>query len=217
MTINTNTNPYNDDFDEFKNYYELLFKPGFAVQARELTQLQTILRDQIKKFGNHIFQHGSVVIPGNSFSDLSSSYIKVQSQFNNNDLNLELFLNKKIIGVTTGIEAIVKKIVDETLDDPVTFYISYVKGSTTGGVSFGNGEEIYLDDDSTVRAKLLTSAATGVGSLAFVNTGVYYINGTFVSVAAQSVVISKYDSLPSCHVLFKISEEIVDYKQDATI
>lgn len=63
MPINTNINPYYDDFDESKNYHQILFKPGFAVQARELTQLQTIIQDQIQKFGNHIFKHGSVVIP----------------------------------------------------------------------------------------------------------------------------------------------------------
>ena len=50
MAINFNNEPYYDDFDENKNYYRTLFKPGNAVQARELTQLQTTLQDQIKKF-----------------------------------------------------------------------------------------------------------------------------------------------------------------------
>ena len=60
MSINTNFNvdPYYDDFDEDKKFLRVLFKPGYAVQARELTQAQTIVQKQIERFGNHIFKIG---------------------------------------------------------------------------------------------------------------------------------------------------------------
>ena len=47
MPIRTNLNesPYYDDYDITKQYHRVLFRPGYAVQARELTQLQTILRN----------------------------------------------------------------------------------------------------------------------------------------------------------------------------
>ena len=64
MAINFNTNPYYDDFDETKQFHRILFRPGYAVQARELTQLQTQLQDQINKFGDHVFVNGSVVLGG---------------------------------------------------------------------------------------------------------------------------------------------------------
>ena len=51
-----NQSPYFDDFSEDKNFHRVLFKPGVAVQARELTQLQTILQDQIERFGNNILK-----------------------------------------------------------------------------------------------------------------------------------------------------------------
>ena len=38
-----NVTPYYDDYDESKDYHKVLFKPAVALQARELTQLQTIL------------------------------------------------------------------------------------------------------------------------------------------------------------------------------
>ena len=56
LSTNLNVDPYYDDFNDNKNYYRTLFKPGYAVQSRELTQLQTTLQDQIKKFGDHIFK-----------------------------------------------------------------------------------------------------------------------------------------------------------------
>ena len=69
MSINTNFNvdPYYDDFDEDKKFLRVLFKPGYAVQARELTQAQTILQKQVERFGNHIFRNGSVVTGGQTF------------------------------------------------------------------------------------------------------------------------------------------------------
>lgn len=223
MAIDLNTEPYNDDFDADKNFYQILFKPSLAVQARELTQLQSILRDQIAKFGNHIFQHGSVVIPGNSLSDLAVPYLKVQTQFNGVDVNINNFLDKVIVGNTSGVKAIVKKVVAADITDPITFYVTYISGGLNGDATSGNAikfvdnEEIYVDGASTIRATLNLTNATGVGSLAYINRGVYYVNGTFVGVDPQSVIISKYNSTPSCHVLLQITEEIVDAIADETL
>lgn len=222
MALDLNTEPYNDDFDADKNFYQILFKPSLAVQARELTQLQSILRDQIAKFGNHVFQHGSVVIPGNSLSDLAVPYVKVQTQFNGTDININNFLDKVIVGGTSGVKAIVKKVIAATETDPITFYITYVSGAlngdgTNGAVKFADNEEIYVESASTIRAQLNLTNATGVGSLAYINRGVYYVNGTFVGVDSQSHVISKYTSTPSCHVLLQIVEEIVDAIADESL
>ena len=60
LDTNFNVNPYNDDFDEDKKFLRILFKPGFAVQACELTQSQTILQKQVERFGEHVFKNGSV-------------------------------------------------------------------------------------------------------------------------------------------------------------
>jgi hypothetical protein len=59
-----NVAPYFDDFDEDDNFKKILFRPGFAIQARELTQLQSNLQNQISSTGDHIFREGDMVIPG---------------------------------------------------------------------------------------------------------------------------------------------------------
>ena len=78
MPINTNLNqsPYFDDYDQDKQFNRILFKPGFAVQARELTQLQSILQNQIEQFGDNIFKEGSIVkgCTFNNYDDLR--YVK---------------------------------------------------------------------------------------------------------------------------------------------
>ena len=60
---NLNISPYYDDFNKDDNFYKILFKPGYPVQARELTGLQSLLQNQVESFGKHIFKEGSMVIP----------------------------------------------------------------------------------------------------------------------------------------------------------
>ena len=44
-----NVAPYYDDFDPNDKFNRVLFRPGFAVQARELTTLQSILQNQVER------------------------------------------------------------------------------------------------------------------------------------------------------------------------
>jgi hypothetical protein len=76
QNTNLNVSPYFDDFDPKKNYQRVLFKPATPIQARELTTLQTILQNQIEKFGQHFFKEGAMVIPGQISYD--SNYTCVQ-------------------------------------------------------------------------------------------------------------------------------------------
>jgi hypothetical protein len=220
MAVELNINPYYDDFDEFKNFHQLLFKPGYAVQARELTQLQSIIQDQIKKFGTHIFQQGSVVIPGNSFPDLYTPYIKMQTLYNTLAVDGRNFTGKVVVGDTSNVRAIVRAFEPATPSDPLTFYLTYLSGGGNNGEysTFLPNEELYVETDSTIRATVaLIPTPGGYGSLAFIKTGVFFVNGRFVTIQDSQVVISKYDSLPSCRVLLKITEEIVTSNEDDSL
>lgn len=50
-----------DDWDKQKNYLQMGFRPGFAIQARELTQMQTIMQAQISLMGTKLFGNGGLV------------------------------------------------------------------------------------------------------------------------------------------------------------
>lgn len=217
MTQNLNIDPFYDDFDESKNYHQIIFKPGLSVQARELTQLQSILRNQIAKFGNHVFQHGSLVIPGNSLSDLHVPYIKVSGLLGET-LPLTSFNNQVIVGETSGVRAIVKFSVDRDSTDPYVFYLAYISGGSNGKIVFDAGETVHLELDTAVKAVISSGAgAVGFGSLAQINSGVYYVNGTFVHVNQQTAVISKFSSTPSARVMLRIEESFVDSNTDETL
>ena len=76
-TVNTVLSPYYDDYSPSKNYDRVLFRGGRAVQARELTQLQTALQQQIKYHGDHIFKDGTPVLDGQQNLNVDAEYVRL--------------------------------------------------------------------------------------------------------------------------------------------
>lgn len=106
MALDFNTEPYFDDYKAEKDFYRILFRPSYAVQARELTQLQTILQHQVSRFGNHVFKNGSQVIPGSVNVDNKVHFIKLEQFTGTVDVTtyIETFKNKIITGETSGVK-----------------------------------------------------------------------------------------------------------------
>ena len=109
MAQNTNLNvtPYYDDFDKDKNFYRVLFRPGFPIQARELSTMQSILQNQVEGIGTHLFKDGAMVIPGQVGYDLNVQAILLQESFLGSDVETyRAQLDGAIIeGLTTGVKA----------------------------------------------------------------------------------------------------------------
>jgi len=151
--INLNISPYYDDYDEDKKFARILYRPGRAVQARELTQGQSIQQKQIQRFANFFFRQGSIVQGCEQSVDLNMDYVKLQDNFNGSLVAVSNFLNGEVFGKTTGIRAFVGLVSDSDGDDPKTLYINYltsgsirVKVSTslvTESLIIGNPVEFY--------------------------------------------------------------------------
>ena len=135
QNTNLNSSPYFDDFEELKNYQRVLFKPGLPVQSRELTTLQSILQNQVEKFGKHFFKEGSVVIPGQIAYD--NEYTCVQIDDTHLGIPVSIYLenlkNKKIKGETRGVTAKVETYITnrESTRGAYTLYIKYNSYSDT--------------------------------------------------------------------------------------
>ena len=94
---NLNINPYFDDFDKNDNYYKVLFKPGTTVQSRELTTLQSILQNQIEKFGTAFYTNDGVVIPGASNYDGNFTCVEIENTYKG--INVEAYY-ENLVGKT---------------------------------------------------------------------------------------------------------------------
>ena len=119
---NLNVAPYFDDYDEpviggkANDYYKVLFKPGYPVQARELTTLQSILQNQVEQFGNHFFKEGAKVIPGDLTYIPNFYAVEVDTEFLGIPVSLYLdnLVGLKIRGEDSGVVAKVKKVLSLT-------------------------------------------------------------------------------------------------------
>lgn len=211
-----NAEPYWDDFEATngaleKNYMRILFRPGYAVQARELTQIQSIVQNQIKLFGNHIFQDGSPVIGGHLTLDSSVSYVKLERQDADNiDVDLENFL-----GVTVFNSSVPKTRarVIQTFDNETdrTLVVKYLRGAP-----FTAGQTLTTAAGATA---IVAAGANIVGpaSVVTINQGVFYVGGFFVTVLPQTIVLDAYSNQPSYRIGLQINEEIVTESLDAAL
>ena len=215
MAIDYNINPYYDDFDEAKNYHRILFRPGYAVQARELTQLQTQLQDQISKFGKHVFKNGSLVLGGQrSVEDktLNNISIKLQSTYNGSVIDYKQFQDKTIIGQSSGTKAVVRVAVGSTSTDPVTLIVK-----VTSGTAFTLGEDIKTDETSPYTASIQTSGAFNPAMAFSINSGVFFINGHFIYLEPSFIDVAKYDNTSSWSIGLLINEGTVTSDQDTSL
>jgi len=214
MTLDFNTDPYNDDYAESDKFYKILFRPSYPVQARELTQLQTILQTQIARHGSAIFKQGAMVIPGQTGIYNNVSLIKLQNTYagSNVDSYINEFLGQTITG-TSGVDATVFFVSPATATDPHILYVKYTNsGNTATTKAFVESEVITAGNG--YQATLAAVDATGAGSFAGVEQGVYFINGQFVLVEKQTIILDKFGVTPSYRIGLSVNESIVTPEQD---
>ena len=232
MSLETNFNaaPYFDDYSANSNYYRTLFKPGTAVQARELTQLQTVLQDQIDKFGRHIFKDGSVVEGCTLAFDAGYSFIKVTDTATNGAvITVSDFIGNKVVS-TANLQAVIVNAIGglETNDpDLNTLYIKYLNSTNyangTQQKTFDPDEtiEIRTTDDALVATIAVANSSyspTGNGYAVSISEGVVFNKGFFITVQPQTLVVSKYDDAPEdVSVGFQTNETIATADSDPSL
>jgi hypothetical protein len=232
MALNLNVSPYYDDFDDTKNFNRVLFRPGYAVQARELTQLQTLLQSQIGKFGDHIFKNGSVVQGCDFKLDSSRAFIKIADAGANND-TLADYVGDTVTGGTSGITAVIIDTATGTeaeLPNLKTLYLRYTSGDgSTTAVHFSGGETLtvsstdtgrngdtFVVDDTYDEAEPINSY-WGIASALTVDDGIVFIDGKFVNHSSQSIILSKYSNVATVKVGFQIVEDTISPEDDQTL
>jgi len=237
QTTNLNVSPYFDDFNDKDNYYKVLFKPGLPVQARELTGLQSILQNQIAKFGQHFFKEGSKVIPGNTQYNDNFDCVQINNEYLGITVQsyVDQLLNQKIIGATSGVSATVVKILpaNQSENNNLTLYIQYESSgdiSRTDFDDFDDGENLITNIDILSGVESSTFIPAGeafastisvdcaqTGAAFSINDGVYFIRGNFVTVNKETILLSQYDNVPTGRVGLRIVEETINADEDPNL
>ena len=231
MPISTDLNkkPYFDDFDETKNFHRILFNPHLAVQARELTQLQTILQNQIERFGDNVLREGTIVTGGNFVEETNLNYVKLQDvDTSGSSFNIFAFDGLVAHGKVSGLYAQIVSVasgLESQAPDLNTIWVKY-KGTTidTSGNDkkvFDDGEDIeILDSNNIVIATVVAAvnSATGQAYGVRCGEGIIYQKGNFIRFVDSLTIVSKYDSVPDGIVVgFETKEELVNSYQDESL
>jgi len=208
-----NLSPYYDDYVESKKFHRILFRPAFAVQARELTQSQTILQNQIERVSDHLFDKGAMIIPGEIGYDLEYYAVKLSAKSNSTISN---YIGVTLTGATSGVVATCVNAVATDGTDPDTLYVKYTKTGTNNTAStFTDGETLNCTISGSAATATVDTTATG--SAAEIQAGVYYINGFHVQVSNQVLILDKYTNTPSYRVGLSVVESFVTSNDDATL
>ena len=233
-----NVSPYYDDFDEADNFHKVLFRPGYAIQARELTQLQSILQNQIERMGDHFFEEGTIIQGAQTNIDMDIYFVKVKAA-NPNPLGNSAvesyrtsFHDKYVRGQTSGVVAKVVTSTAETSADKLTMFVRPVQQGTnsTNDFMFSAGETLELvgyNSSGTVTTDTSTendleihpssATPTGRASIAEITEGVVFTRGFFTKVDKQTIILEKYSGAPSYRVGLDIVESLVTSAADDSL
>ena len=230
LQLNTNVPPYYNDYDPLKNYYQTLFKPGYPVQARELTQLQTTLQNQIEQLASRILATGDQVVGGEFGFDNKVPYVRASSI--TQGAKASDFVGYELTGEVSGVKAKVMfaypQVKDEEgkVTDDVTFQVQYLdSGAKSTSSTFREGEVLTSTNPDSYTAVVgidgvsrpLDSKPMGFGCNFSVQSGSYFVDGFMVRNDAETIVISKYTKNPTCQIGFLVNESFVTSNDDPSL
>ena len=204
---------YKDDYADSDGYYRILFNAGRALQARELTQMQTIINKQIERFGDNIFKEGAVVKPGGMAINTNYEFVKLDATSS----SVSATVGEILTGGTSGVKAEILEIAAATTSDPTTYFVRYVNTASvtnssvtprfTAGESLGSGRVVQIVNTTD-------NPAVGRGTRATIGESIFYTKGFFVFTEQQTAVISKYSDIPDKEVGFKVVQQVFDVNDD---
>ncbi len=220
MSYNFNTSPYYDDYDADNRFLKILFNPGRAVQARELTQIQSVLQNQVASGANHIWKDGANVLGGEVALN-HRDWIQLASADTS-------WLNRVVYGATSNAVGVIEQLHSDE-SNPV-YYLRILSGTfadsetiTTYDTVCNGGQDTdgsCLDNswyDQTLLTMTGTSVAKGKALEGKIGNGIYWIDNQFVPVLAQTIFLDDTGATPTCRVGFDIAEAIVASTTDPSL
>ena len=198
VTSSTFATTYRDDFKDSDNYHRILFNSGRALQARELTQMQTIIQKEIERFGRYLFKEGSLIntTSGGVITNQDArTFLKLDETTNPLSATPAAYEGTIIQNQDANpVKARVIKALPAADGDPATLIIEYIDTGGDSTVLFQPGQTLSTDlQNLTIRLTTsIADPAIGKTSMISVPDGQFFTAGHFVYTAAQEIIVEKY-------------------------
>lgn len=217
VTNTTFSQTYRDDYTDSDNYHRILFNSGRSLQARELTQLQTIIQKEHERHARFVFKEGASVTAGSGSVDTRYEFAKLNTNTYTLPTTPSSLVGEVFTGLTSGIEVRILEVVEAEGADPATIYIQYVDNNSASGstapIRLTPGEiirgNVTATDLEIQTTNITVNPAVGRGTNLSVLESTYFVSGHFVFVPKQSIILSKYSNEPTATAGFLVTEEIV--------
>lgn len=199
--------PYFDDYDSSKNYMRIMYNPGRAVQARELTQSQTILQDQLAAAGSFFYKDGTPVSGGRISVSFAQPFMKVESMdVDGQPIDVNLLVGKTFKGNTSQQQITV------TDCDDINRYIffSYLGGPLTDGESF-------ISTTTPTKTFYMTKGSASTAIIAHCDSGKLFINGFYITIPESSIVVAANEQSSLYNIGYKIESEFITSGEDSSL
>lgn len=215
----TTVSPYYDDFNESKNFHRILFRPGYPVQARELTQLQTIMQNQIERFGRHIFENGSPVIGGDIYlPDKRYDVVMLNPDYNGTSIDVNSFKGKTIVLNNNGSDdtSIKFKVIEVTEATDTIGPALY--GSFLSSTIFDVEKNIKVLGEDIFAITGSNSSYT-TSRMAFLRDSIFFFDGYFIKVPKQSLPLglTEEDNYSSYRIGLEVYDYIITEESDSSL
>lgn len=219
--------PYFDDFNEETPYYRILHKPRFAVQTRELNQVQSILQDQINRFGRSVYKEGSIVEGCTLSFDNELQYIKIEDAYANGTAFTLADFGDRYVYNDNGLKALIVDTLDgfkSQAPNTNTLYVKYLNSAqypnTGAQLTFDPGETLQIKTSANVlignvavisnTGNVTIGDVTGFGYAVSTTEGIVFKKGTFLYVTPHTTIVTRYSNEPDgVSVGFDANETIV--------
>lgn len=198
---------YYDDFDPAKNYLQIVYNPGRAVQARELTQTQSLLQNQIAQAGAFWYKSGTPITGGRITVSYSQPYMKVQpNDMDGQPIDVTLLVGRTYVGQVSG-QMIT--IIDCDVDNRYVFF-SYLGGLLTDG-------EMFVSTTTPTRSFSMTSGSVANAIVAHCTAGTLFINGFYATITEDNLVVAVDDQNAVYNIGYSIKERFVTSQTDPSL
>jgi len=220
VTENIFKTKYKDDFADSDGYHRILFNPRRALQARELTQMQTIIQREVERFGRNIFKEGSSVSSSGVIINSNYEFVKISTAFPASDI-----VGQTFTGQTSNVQIRVLETVAASGSDPNTLYVRYTNSisgtSGTTPIRLTPGEQLSADNISaTMTVQTINTTlnpAVGAGVRISTGKGDFFVQGFFVYAPAQDLILSKYSREHTTVIGFKVLQEIITSEDNSAL